>query len=121
MRTLRVAFVVVLTSVLGLVSCSSDPNVAKKKYLELGNKYFDRGNYKNASIMYRRALEKDKLYGAAYYKLGMTNWKQGALTPAVANFRRAVDLLTKDNPDHWDALMRETDIYLAVAHDTQHL
>jgi tetratricopeptide (TPR) repeat protein len=120
MRTFRV-FAAVLACVLGLISCNTDPNVAKKRYLEMGNKYFDRANYKSASIMYRRALEKDKRYGPAYYKLGLTYWKQGSLNLAVVNFRKAVDELRKDNPDHWDALMRATDIYLEIAHDPQHM
>lgn len=111
----------VLTCILGMISCNTDPNVAKKRYLDMGNKYFDRGKYKEANIMYRRALEKDKLYGPAYYKLGLTDYKQGSLNTAVTNFRRAVDLLKKDNPDHWDALTRVTDIYLAVAHDPEHM
>ena len=110
-----------MASVLGLISCNTDPNVAKKRYVEMGNKYFDHANYKSASIMYRRALEKDKLYGPAYYKLGLTYQKQGSLSLAVANFRKAVDQLTKDNPDHWDALARVTDIYLQIAHDPPHM
>ncbi len=120
MRTIRV-FAAVVACVLGLISCNTDPNVAKKRYLEMGNKYFDHANYKSASIMYRRALEKDKLYGPAYYKLGLTYQKQGSLSLAVANFRKAVDQLSKDNPDHWDALMRVTDIYLQIAHDPPHM
>lgn len=118
---IRVLAAVLTCLVVGLTSCNTDPNVAKKRYLEMGNKYFDRGKYKEANIMYRRALEKDKLFGAAYYKLGLTDYKQGNLTNAVANFRRAADLLKKDNPDHWDALVRVSDVYLAVAHDPQHL
>ena len=120
MRT-TVAVAALLPSVLSLISCSTDPNVAKKRYLDMGNKYFDRGKYKEANIMYRRALEKDKLYGAAYYKLGLTDLKQGNLNGAVGSFRRAVDLVKKDNPDHWDALVRLTDIYLEVAQDPEHL
>lgn len=110
-----------LLCILTLISCTTDPNVAKKRYLDLGNKYFDRGDYKSASIMYRRAIEKDKLYGPAYYKLGLTDVKEGTMNAAVASFRRAVDLLEKDNPDHWDALIHVTDIYLEVAHDPEHL
>jgi tetratricopeptide (TPR) repeat protein len=120
MRKFRaVAFVV--ASVLVLVSCNTDPNVAKKKYLDLGNKYFDRGKWTQASIFYRRALEKDKRYGPAYYKLGLTFLKQKQLTSAVNNLRRAVELLPKDQPDHWDALIKWTDIYLAVVHEKQQL
>jgi tetratricopeptide (TPR) repeat protein len=120
MRIVRVP-AAILAVLLGLISCNTDPNVAKKRYLEMGNKYFDRANYKSASIMYRRALEKDKLYGPAYYKLGLTYQKQGSLNLAVGNFRKAVDQLSKDNPDHWDALTQVTDIYLQIAHDSQHL
>ena len=111
----------VLAVALALVSCNTDPNVAKKKYLDLGNKYFDKGKWTQANIFYRRALEKDKRYGPAYYKLGLTYLKQKQLTPAVNNLRRAVELLPKDHPDHWDALIKWTDIYLAVVHEKQQL
>jgi tetratricopeptide (TPR) repeat protein len=120
MRKFR-AVALVLAAIVALVSCNTDPNVAKKRYLDLGNKYFDKGKYKEASIMYRRSLEKDKRYGPAYYKLGLTYLKQKNLTAAVNNLRRAVELLPKDQPDHWDALIKWTDIYLAVVHEPQQL
>jgi tetratricopeptide (TPR) repeat protein len=122
------ALAAILACVVGLVSCNTDPQVAKKRYLEMGNKYYDRATtkndpsqYKNAAIMYRRALEKDKLYGEAYYKLALTYLKQGNLNGAVPNFRRAIDLLKPESAEHWDALMHVTDIYLAIAHDPSHL
>jgi tetratricopeptide (TPR) repeat protein len=114
-------FVVVLASVVTLVSCSTDPNVAKKKYLDLGNKYYDRGKFKEAEIMYKRSLDKDKRYGPAYYKLGLTYLKDRNLTLAVNSLRRAVELLPKDSPDHWDALVKWTDIYLGVVHEKQQM
>ena len=120
MRKFR-ALALVLAATVALVSCNTDPNVAKKRYLDLGNKYFNNGKYKEASIMYRRSLEKDKRYGPAYYKLGLTFLKQKNLTAAVNNLRRAVDLLPKDQPDRWDALTKWTDIYLAVVHEPQQL
>src|SRR5580692_10041391 len=111
----------VLAAVLTLISCNTDPNVAKKKYLDLGNKYFDKGKFTEANIMYRRALEKDKRYGPAYYKLGLTYLKQKQFTNAVSNLRRAVELVPKDSPDHWDALVKWTDIFLVMAHEKQQL
>ena len=49
MRSIRfVAFI--LAVLVGFTSCSRDPNVVKKRYLESGNKYFDKGRYKEASI-----------------------------------------------------------------------
>ncbi len=40
-------------------SCSRDPQVQAQRYVENGNKFFEKGKYKEASIMYRRALQKD--------------------------------------------------------------
>ena len=41
---------VVLFICLTLISCRRDPNVAKKQYLESGNKYFDHGRYRNPAL-----------------------------------------------------------------------
>jgi tetratricopeptide (TPR) repeat protein len=104
-----------------LTSCTTDPNVAKQKYLASGNKYFDRGRYKEAAIMYKRALEKDRRFGPAYYKLALTDQKLNNVNGAVNDLRRAIELLPKTSPDHWDAVTRLSDIYLAVAHEKQYL
>src|ERR1019366_904997 len=90
MRSKRLV-AIILTVVFALVSCSRDPNVAKRRYLESGNKYFDNGKYKEARIMYLNA--KDQRWGPAYYKLGLTALKLGSMTEAVNAFRRAVELL----------------------------
>jgi tetratricopeptide (TPR) repeat protein len=110
-----------LAAVLALVSCSRDPNVVKKRYLESGNKYFDRGKYKEASIMYRNALQKDMRFGPAHYKLALTNIKLGNLAAAVQSLRRAVELLPQDQPDHWDAVVKLSEIYLSAAPGKQYL
>ena len=49
-----------------LAACSRDPNVVKRKFVESGNKYFQNGKYREASIMYRTALRKDPRFGEAY-------------------------------------------------------
>jgi len=45
MRSIRF-LVLVLSFLLGLVSCSRDPAVVKKRYFESGNKYFEKGRYR---------------------------------------------------------------------------
>jgi tetratricopeptide (TPR) repeat protein len=122
-RALRVLCVLVATAALlfPLISCNRDPNVAKKRYLDSGNKYFERGKYKEASIMYRNALQKDLRYGPAQYKLGLTSIKLGQLAAAVQYLRRAVDLLPAAQPDHWDAVIKLSEIYLAAAPGKQYL
>jgi tetratricopeptide (TPR) repeat protein len=111
MRSIR--FVAVILAVLvGFTSCSRDPNVVKKRYLESGNKYFDKGRYKEASIQYRNALKRDQKYGAAHYKLALVSLKVGDVAGAVPSLRRAVELLPPDQADHWESVVRLCEVYL---------
>jgi tetratricopeptide (TPR) repeat protein len=114
MRSIRLV-AVILAVLVGLASCSRDPEVVKKHYLESGNKYFDKGRYKEASIQYRNALKRDPKYGAAYYKLALVSLKTSDIGGAVSSLRRAVELIHKDQPDYWDSVVKLTEIYLAVA------
>jgi tetratricopeptide (TPR) repeat protein len=114
MRSIRLV-AVILAVLVGLVSCSRDPNVVKKHYFESGNKYFDRGRFKEASIQYRNALKQDPKYGPAHYKLALTYMKVPDVSGAVNSFRRALDTLPKDSPDRVDSMVRLAEIYLQVA------
>ena len=80
------------------VSCSRDPNVIKARYLQNGNKYFDKGKYKEASIMYRTALQKDQKFGEAYYRMALTQLKMEQPFAAIQSLRRAVELLKPQQP-----------------------
>ena len=113
MRSIRLV-AVILAVLVGLASCSRDPNVVKKHYLESGNKYFDKGRYKEASIQYRNALKRDAKYGPAYYKLALVSLKTGDIGGAVSSLRRAVELIQKDQPEHWDSVVKLTEIYLSA-------
>jgi tetratricopeptide (TPR) repeat protein len=100
-----------------LAGCSRDPNVLKKRYLDSGNKFFDKGKFKEARIMYLDALQKDQRYGPAYYRLGLTTLKTGPLAQSVNAFKRAIELLPRENPDHWDSVIKLSEIYLQVARE----
>ena len=52
-----------------LGGCSRDPNVRKQKYFESGERYFEKGKYREAVIQYRNATELDGSFSAAHYKL----------------------------------------------------
>src|SRR5947208_13339930 len=113
---------ILVAALLTLVSCSRDPNVAKKHYLDNGNKYFTNGKYKEAVIMYRNALQKDLRYGPAHYRLALTYLKLGQVPAAVQEFRRAIELLKPLNSqEYWDSVVKISEIYLAVARDKQYL
>src|SRR5262245_1662933 len=94
------------------VSCSRDPNVIKARYMQNGNKYFEKGKYKEASIMYRTALQKDAKYGEAYYRLALTEIKTEQPIGAIQSLRRAVELLKPDRKERMDARVKLADLYL---------
>jgi len=114
-------YLVAVLAALTLIGCSRDPNVAKKRYLENGNKYFDKGKYKEASIMYRNALQKDQRYGPAYYRLALTDLKLGRVPAAIGELRRAVELIPKDQSEHVDSEVRLAEIYIAFTREDQFL
>ena len=107
-------FVPLLLILAVLAGCKGDPNQRKKKFLEIGNKAYHKGDYKAASLNYRRALQEDKLFAEAHYRLGLTQLKAGSFGDAVAELQRAFTLV----PDNADAGAKLAEIYmLAVASD----
>jgi tetratricopeptide (TPR) repeat protein len=96
-------------SVFGLVSCT-DSEAGKKRLLETGNKYYDSGKYKEASIIYRKVLQKDQRYGEAHYRLGLSELKQGRYGDAIRWLRRASEL----QPENGDAHAKLGDLYLTI-------
>lgn len=102
------AYALVALLIVTGVSCSRDPNVVKVKYLENGNRYFDKGQYKEAYIMYRNALKKDLKYSEAYFRVAQTELKLGRPLDASRDFRRAIDT----NPKHEGARIQLGELYL---------
>src|SRR5262245_33435181 len=117
MRNKQFITVAILAMLAVLGACRRDPNVAKKKYLDSGNRYFAKGKFREARIMYLDALQKDARYGPAHYQLGLTALKIGPLPDAVKAFRRSIELLPDSDPNHWDSRVRLSEIYLLVARE----
>lgn len=88
-------------------ACSRDPKADSHRLVENGNKFYNRGKLKEASIMYRRALAKDAKNADAYYKLGLTSIKLQAWSDAARALRNAVDL----QPNNADAATKLADLY----------
>ena len=100
-----------------MASCSRDPKVQARRYVENGNKFYEKSKFKEASIMYRRALQKDLRFGEAYYRLALADIKLAAYGDAVRALRRAVEL----EPDNADAAVKLCDILMvAVSQDRDH-
>ncbi len=94
-----------------LASCNRDPKVQAQRQLEQANKFFSRGKYKEAAIMYKRALQKDMRFGEAYYRLGLTELKLGGYGEALRWLRRAVEL----QPTNTDAITKLADLYMLAS------
>ncbi len=110
-------FVALLGLALCIASCSLDPKAQAQRYVNNGNKFFEKAKYKEASIMYRRALQKDMKSGEAYYRLGLTEINLLAFGDAARALRRAIEL----QPTNTDAINRLAEIFLiASSQDAQH-
>ncbi len=95
-----------------LASCNRDPKVQAQRYVDNGNKFFAKAKYKEAAIMYRKALSKDLKFSEAYYRLALTDLKLGAPGDAVRMLRNALDDKQYQNTD---AVVQLANIYLVAS------
>ena len=106
----RFCAIVLTVAAILLTGCDGDPAKARVKYLESGNKYFANGKFREASIMYRRSLQKDMRFAEAHYRLGLSELRLGRIVDSMRSFQRAVEL----DPKNLDAPAKLADIYLAA-------
>src|SRR5579864_572305 len=100
MRASRlVAFFSLSFIVMAFVGCSRDPNFKKQKYLESGNRYFEKGKYREAAIQFSNAIQVDPNFANAHYKLAQSYVQMQAWPNAYRELRRTVDL----DPDNTKA------------------
>ncbi len=102
----------VAAALLLTAGCNLDPNKAKVRYVENGDKYVAQGKLKEAILLYRNAIRKDPRYGTAYMKLADAEAKRGGLREAVSAYSRAVELLPTAESEV--AAGKLADIYLLV-------
>lgn len=87
-------------------ACSQSP----EKLIASGNRYHEKKKYKEASILYQKAIAKEKTNAEAYYREGLNLLDDGNLVEATKYLRRAVDL----KPSNTDAAAKLADIYLGA-------
>src|ERR1700693_1168353 len=74
--------------------CAGTACIATKQgYVSKGNKLYDAGKFPDASLNYRKAIQKDPSFGEAYYRLGLAAMKQDQGNEAYDALYRAVQLL----------------------------
>jgi len=112
-------YLIIALTALTLVSCNRDPNYLKQKYLDSGNKYFEQKRFNEASIMYRKAVEKDRRFGEAYYHLALVDLELKQVSNAYQNLHRAYDLLKVGTPDADDTTLKLAEIMLMQAQSSK--
>lgn len=95
-----------LCALLFSTACTQSP----QKLVAAGNRYHDKHKYNEASILYQKAIAKDKTYGEAYYREGLNLLDTHDLVGASKFLRRAIDL----QPNNVDAEAKLADIYLSA-------
>src|ERR1700675_3275047 len=89
-----------LAAMLG--GCSRDPNVRKQKYLESGNRYYEKGRYREAAIQYENAIQVDARFADAHYKLALTDLKLGQSDLAFGELNKTPEIQPEYYPAHLD-------------------
>ncbi|MGB9242997.1 MAG: hypothetical protein WCC03_06560, partial [Candidatus Acidiferrales bacterium] len=65
-RSLWISF---LIAAFALASCSLNPEVKKKKFLDKGIAYFDKGQYREADLEFENEIKIDPKFADAHYRL----------------------------------------------------
>src|SRR6266576_7269330 len=108
---LRLFLMCTLTACL-FTGCSRDPNVRKQKYFESGQRYFEKGKYREAAIQYSNAIQVDPRFANAHYQLALTYLKLQEWTRAYQELSRTIEL----QPDNYQAHIDIANLLIA-GHD----
>jgi tetratricopeptide (TPR) repeat protein len=102
----------VVVACVGAASCSKDPDVAKREYMQSGDRYAAEQKHPEAAIEYRNAIQQDPSFGEARFKLAETNARLGDFRGAYNEYVRAADLM----PTNADAQVKAAQILLLAQH-----
>jgi tetratricopeptide (TPR) repeat protein len=86
-----VAFFLLCLIIIGS-GCSADPNVKKQKYLESGNRYFEKAQYREAVIQFSNAVQVDPRFAAAHFRIAESYLKMKVWSDAYRELERTVEL-----------------------------
>src|SRR5664279_3852591 len=112
-RSIFQGAVAVMCVLLGsLAGCSRDPNVRKQKYMESGQRYFDKGQYREAEIQFQNAVQTDSRYAEAHYKLALAAMKQGDGQTALQELTTTLQI----QPDYYTAQLDLANLLILARH-----
>ena len=110
-------FVLILTLIATtFTGCSRDPNVRKQKYFHGGQRYFEKGEYREAAIEFVNAIKIDPSYTDAHYELAKTYLKTQQQQRAYQELARTLELQPENYSARFDMaelLIRARELQLA--------
>lgn len=97
-----------------LSACSRDPNVRKQKYFQSGQRYFEKGKYREAAIEFTNAVKIDPGYADAHLQLAESYLQLQQGGRAYQEFTRTVEL----QPENYRARIEMANL-LIISHNLQ--
>src|SRR6266542_4583704 len=97
-----------IMGLLVVAGCSRSPEAQKARYLERGDKYAAREQYKEAILEYRNVLRLDPANQRATVQLGLLHYQLGEVAQAFRYLLKAEQL----SPDNLDVRLKLGRIYL---------
>src|ERR1700746_1164794 len=95
-----------------LTGCSRDPNVRKQKYVESGQRYYDKGQYREAEIQFENAIQVDSRFADAHYKLALAATKLQQWPTAYQELLTTVQI----QPEHYAAHLDMANLLISSGH-----
>jgi cellulose synthase operon protein C len=116
---MKIRSMISLCAVLGVVAtiltgCSRDPEVRKRKYFESGQRYFEKGKYREAVIQFSNAIQEDPRYVDAQYQLAKSYLKLEDYKPAFDNLQRTLEIAKEDSADNYAAHLDLANLLIAA-------
>ena len=90
-----------LCMLFGFLGCGG-PEERKMKYYEKGNAYYQKGEYRNARLELKNAVQIDPEFVDGYYLLGQIEFEDKKFNKAVKYFTKVLKL----SPDHIEARLQ---------------
>jgi len=107
---LRLGALLLFIVVILLGGCSANSEATRQKLLKSGDEYFAKGQYREAAIMYERAVRANRRDGNAYFRLAKAHMAVGRYPDAARALLRTVEL----TPENTGAFNRLIEIYLVA-------
>src|SRR5437867_11885521 len=90
------AWVLLLVGVTLVAGCARSPEAKKARYLERGDKYFSKAQYREALIEYANVLQLDQANARAIRQLALAHYQLGQMGQAFPCLKKSHELDPRD-------------------------